>query len=127
MWIKSYKLERNAKLPNYVIDHLRNLVYELKKGMQERLGRHYTIHLRYSVHSEAAYITISKDNSSYKISIRNHTTKSKCFDKAYYLDNFHTWDEFMNFFLSKELRQIKDILNNKKTPPNKRGIFAVGK
>ena len=112
MWIKSCKLQKNIPLPNYVIEHLRRLITELKGELENRLGRSYKIHLDFSVHSEAAYITISKGLNTYKFSIRNHSTRVQNFDKAFYLFNFHSWEEFQTYILKIEVKQIKHILNN---------------
>ncbi|WP_068672266.1 hypothetical protein [Oceanobacillus sp. Castelsardo] len=112
MWIGSYKMRKDVIPPYYVIDSLRARIRKLFDRLKRKIGGEYKVWLEISHQSEAAYIFISNQTITYKVSFRNHLQRrEQSYDKGIYLWAYHTWDECEKYFFSYFLDKILEDIN----------------
>lgn len=110
MWIGSYKLERNVRVPEPINDEVKKRVTKLADVLKQKLSSKFTITLKRSTQSEACYLTIRNNEGEYTISFRNHDTSASTFDIAIYLSEYRTWDDCERYFMREYISKLSELI-----------------
>lgn len=114
MWIGSYKLIKNVRMPYHTEEKLREYVQSLVDGID--LPDNCNVTVAKSLHSEACYVTIRNEltGAGFEISFRNHDNYNQSeYDRAVYLWQFKTWKKCEKFFMRKILPIALEKINKK--------------